>query len=874
MADEKTPSSNDKEALKNEETASEKQQPTDAILPAVIEEEMKTAYLDYSMSVIIGRALPDVRDGLKPVHRRILFAMNEMGVTFNKSFKKSARIVGEVLGKYHPHGDSAVYDSLVRMAQEFSLRYPLVQGQGNFGSVDGDNAAAMRYTEAKLAKVSNALLADIDKETVDTRPNFDDSLQEPVVLPTRVPNLLVNGSSGIAVGMATNIPPHNLGEITSASIKVLENKDIEVKDLLEDVQGPDFPTGGIIQGRQGIIHAYLHGRGKILIRCVMHEEEKKGRTAIIITEIPYQVNKSALLEQIAENIRDGRIEGVSDIRDESDRTGMRIVIDLKKDANTEVTRNQLLKHTRLQTTMGITFLSIVDGQPKILNLKELIVEFLKHRKEVITRRTVFDLAKAEKKAHILEGLAIALDHIDAVIALIKKAISVQEAKEGLETNYKLSEEQAQAILDMRLQKLTNLEQDKIREDRKQTLELIKDLKDILANESRVKNIIKEELQEVDELYGDQRKTTIEEGESEDIDVEDLIPQETQVVTITNSGYAKRLPKDTYKQQNRGGKGVIGAQMKEEDIVEHLFVANTHSYLLIITDKGKVYWLKVYKIPEASRQAKGKALINLVALETGERVAAVVPVKEFDPQQNLVLATKNGIIKKTALSAYSRPRQSGIIGITLDEGDEVIKGLRTNGKEELLLATKQGQAIRFNEQDARPIGRTSRGVRGITLNKGDKVVSLIKATKGSTVFTITENGYGKRTKIEDYRLINRGGKGVRNIICSERNGNVASVRSVKGDEDLLLISRQGIVIRTPANQINIIGRNTQGVRVMRIATQDIVKATALLRTDASVNEETNDSDDPTNELPQPEQNGVSITSSTTTEITDNEKEEDI
>jgi len=800
----------------------------DKIVSSLIEEEMKSAYLDYAMSVIVGRALPDVRDGLKPVHRRILFAMNEMGITFSKSFKKSARIVGEVLGKYHPHGDSAVYESLVRMAQDFSLRYPLIKGQGNFGSVDGDSAAAMRYTEAKLAKISTTMLADIEKNTVDFRTNFDDSLEEPEVLPNILPNLLLNGSNGIAVGMATNIPPHNLNEIADAIIALIDDEELSITALCEYIQGPDFPTGANIIGTASILQAYHTGRGKMRVRATLRVDESRGRKAIIITEIPYQVNKSTLIEQIAEGVNEGRIEHISDIRDESDRTGMRIVIELKKDANTDVVQNQLLKHSRLQTTMSIIFLAIVGKEPKVLNLKEMLEHHIAHRKNVIVRRTTFDLQKAEKKAHLLEGLTKALDNIDHIITLIKKAKAAQEAKEELVATYTFSEEQAQAILDMKLQKLTNLEQDKIREDHRQTLALIAELKTILASEQKIKDIIKDELTELKQQFGDDRKTAIVLVEDEEIEDEDLIPQENQVVTITNSGYAKRLPIDSYKLQNRGGRGVIGASMKEEDIVEHLFVANTHSHILIFTDKGKVHWLKVYKIPETSRQAKGKALINLVQLEQGEKVAAVIPVQEFTSTDYLLLITQKGIIKKTSLEAYSRPRQTGIIGITLDDNDSVITVLKTNGTQNILIASKQGQAIRFNEQDARPIGRTSRGVRGILLNKTDSVIDAVIARDEDSIMTITENGYGKRTPVTDYRLINRGGKGVRNIICNERNGQVASVRPVSGNEEILLISRKGIIIRTAVNQISIIGRNTQGLRIMRLEQGDEVKTTALLQ----------------------------------------------
>ncbi|MDD3175053.1 MAG: DNA gyrase subunit A [Candidatus Nanoarchaeia archaeon] len=787
------------------------------IVSGILEDEMKSAYLDYAMSVIIGRALPDVRDGLKPVHRRILYAMNDMGITFNKSYKKCARIVGEVLGKYHPHGDSAVYESLVRMAQEFSLRYPLVQGQGNFGSVDGDNAAAMRYTEARMSKICDEMLKDIEKETVNMRPNFDESLEEPVVLPTRLPNLLINGSNGIAVGMATNIPPHNISEVVDASIKVLDFPDLEIDELFDLVKGPDFPTGGIILGNAGIRQAYLTGKGKFKIRCKSHIEEKNGRKKLIVTEIPYQVNKSDLLEQIAEEIKEKRVEGISDIRDESDRKGMRIVFELKKDANEEVVQNQLFKHTRLQVGTGIIFLAIVDNQPKVLNLKEILVHFLNHRIEVVKRRTAFDLKKAYKKAHILEGLAIALNHIDAVIKLIKEADNSSVAKEKLKEIYSLSEEQSQAILEMKLQRLTGLEQNKIKSDYEETKKLILELESILASEVKIRGVVKTELEEVKEKYQDNRKTDIIDYYDDDLDIEDLIPEEDQILTISASGYIKRTNMLTYRVQNRGGTGVIGATTKEEDIIEHLFIANTHSYLLIFTNKGNVHWLKVWKVPEAGRQSKGKAIVNLVNLSENECVAAVIPVREFNEEHHLILATEKGVVKKTNLMAYSRPRQNGIIGINLDDGDKVINAVLTDGKQELLIATKKGQAVRFNEEDARSIGRTSRGVRGITLAPNDSVISMILLNPLETILTITENGYGKRTRIDDYRLINRGGKGVRNIICSERNGDVVAVKGVDDSKDILIVSQQGIIIRTRASQINVIGRNTQGVRLMRLKT---------------------------------------------------------
>lgn len=808
--------------MDEEGTANRDESKQENIKIQVIEDEMKDAYLDYAMSVIIGRALPEVRDGLKPVHRRILYAMNDMGMHHNKPFKKCARIVGEVLGKYHPHGDTAVYDSLVRMAQEFSLRYPLIKGQGNFGSIDGDNAAAMRYTEAKLSKISDDILKDIEKETVEMVPNFDESLKEPYVLPTRIPNLLVNGSNGIAVGMATNIPPHNLKEVCGGAIAILENEDIEILELVEIVKGPDLPTGGILTGTSGILQAYSTGRGKAKIKAKTHFEDKKGKQILVIDEIPYQVNKSMLLEQIAECVRDKRVEGISDIRDESDRDGMRVVIELKRDSNNEVVLNQLMKHTRLQITLSMIFLAIKDKQPMVLNLKEILISFLDHRKDIIIKRTTFDLNKAKKKFHILEGLVIALDNIDAVIKLIKEAENASTAKELLITNYSLSEEQSQAILDMKLQRLTGLEQDKIKDDLKTTLAQIKDFEDILSNPLRVKSIIKEELEEVIEKYGDERKTQIVEGEDEDIDMEDLIPPEDVIVTLTHSGYTKRLSLETYKVQNRGGKGIIGASMKEEDVVEHLFVANTHSYLLIFTDKGKIYWLKVYRIPESSRQSKGKAIINLIDIESDEKVTSVIPVKEFTKTNNLVMITKNGIIKKTELEAYSRPRKGGIIGINLDDGDKLVKTLLTDGNNEILIGTKKGVAARFHERDARVIGRTSRGVRGISLRENDSVIGAIIGDPNKEILTITENGYGKRTKIEDYRIIKRGGKGVINIICSQRNGNVVGIQTVDDNDDVICISGKGIVMRTRASDISTIGRNTQGLRIMRLNNDDKVR----------------------------------------------------
>ena len=797
------------------------------VVPKVIEKEMQESYLDYAMSVIVGRALPNVRDGLKPVHRRVLFAMHKMGMFHNKPYRKSARIVGDVLGKYHPHGDSAVYDTLVRMAQDFSLRYPLIQGQGNFGSIDGDRAAAMRYTEARLAKISSEMLQDIDKETVEFVPNFDTSLEEPSVLPSKLPNLLINGSSGIAVGMATNIPPHNLKEIANAIIEQIDNPEIELSELIEFVKGPDFPTGARIIGSQGIVSAYRTGKGHITLRADTEIEEGKKKNVIIVKEIPYQVNKSLLIEQIADNVRTKRISGISDLRDESDRDGMRIVIELKKEANSEVVLNQLYKHTRMQTTFGVNMLALVDNQPRVLNLKQLIQHYIDHRIIIVTKRTEFDLKKAEQRAHILEGLLVALNNIDKIVALLKKSKSAEQATADLISGYKLTEIQAKAILDMRLQRLTALEQQKIKDEHKELLEIIKKLKAILASDIMILNIIKDELKELKETYGDDRRTVIEEGELDDIEIEDLIKEEDMVVTVTNSGYIKRISPTFYKSQNRGGKGIIAAKTKDEDFVEHIFIANTHSYILFFSDKGKVYWLKVHRIPETSRSAKGKPIVNLLELEKDENITAMIPVMEFDDEHYLIAATKNGIVKKTNLKAYSRPRKGGIIAINLDSDDVLVDVLLTDGTKNLIIATKKGMAIRFKEKDARPIGRTSRGVRGITLRKGDEVIGIVISEDNKTLLTVTENGYGKRSKVEDYRLIKRGGKGVINIICSERNGDVVEIKSVEAEDEVMLISKSGILIRAPVSSISVIGRNTQGVRLMRLNFGDKVISAAKI-----------------------------------------------
>ena len=797
------------------------------IIRAVIEDEMKASYLDYAMSVIIGRALPDARDGLKPVHRRILYAMNDIGIRHNTPFKKCARIVGEVLGKYHPHGDTAVYDALVRMAQDFSLRYPLILGQGNFGSVDGDNAAAMRYTEAKLSKISDELLGDIDKETVGFVPNFDGSLEEPVVLPSKIPNLLINGSSGIAVGMATNVPPHNLKEVCQAVSSLIDNPDIEIKDILQIIKGPDFPTGGIILGRQGIFDTYTTGKGSISMRAKIDLEEKKDKQSLIVTQISYQLDKSQLIEQMADAVNNKIVQGISDIRDESDRKGMRIVLELKKGANPEIVKNQLFEHTRLQTSFGAIMIALEDNQPKTLNIKQLIVSFLSHRQVVVRKRTSYDLKKAEERTHILKGLLIALQHLDPVIKLIKTSKDPAVAKKNLSTVYKLTEIQAQAILDMKLQRLTGLEQKKIQDEHNELIEIIKKLKEILADEKKILAIIKNEMKELIEKYGDERRTIIEESGDEDLDMEDLIKPEDDVITISHAGYIKRQAVEVYKTQRRGGKGVIGATTKEEDSIKHMFVANTHSYLLIFTDKGKVHWLKVYNIPEAARVSKGKPVINLVRVEPNEKVEAVIPVKEFDDTHYLLFATKKGLIKKTNLAEYGNPRQGGIIAINLNSGDEVIGVVLTDGKQQILMASKNGQAVKFSEQDVRIVGRGSFGVRGIRLAKDDKVIGMIIAKDNETVLTITENGYGKRSNLEEYRFINRGGKGVRNIICSPRNGKVVDIKAVNDNDEIMVVSEKGILIRMPAHNINVIGRNTQGVRIMKLDSKDKVVSIAKL-----------------------------------------------
>lgn len=787
-----------------------------------IEDEMKKCYIDYAMSVIVARALPDVRDGLKPVHRRILHGMNELSLGHNRPFKKSARVVGEVLGKYHPHGELAIYDSLVRMAQDFSLRNPLVDGQGNFGSVDGDSPAAMRYTECRMTLIAEELLADIDKDTVEFVDNYDSSLQEPTVMPSRFPNLLVNGAAGIAVGMATNMPPHNLGEVVDGIIHLINHPDAEALELMEHVKAPDFPTGGIIYGIAGIIEAYTSGRGRIRVRGKTSVEEAGNKSRIIVSEIPYQVNKAKLIENIADLVKNKKIEGITDLRDESDRNGMRVVIELKKGAMEDVILNQLYKHTQLQVTFGIINLALVDNEPKVLSLRELLQYYLDHRKIIITRSTTFDLNKAKARAHILKGLLIALENIDEVISLIRKSKNVDDASTALIAKFLLSEEQAKAILDMRLQKLTNLERQSLNDENSMMLNLISDLSDILAKPERVLAIIKDELKEMKDKYADERRTEIM-THVEDMEIEDLIPVEDVVVTITNTGYVKRLPLDTYKQQHRGGIGLMGMETKEEDYVTQLFVTSTHDYLLFFTNRGRVHWLKAYKIPVGGRHTKGKAIINLLPrLEEGETVTTAMPIKEFGEQNSLVFATKKGIIKKTSLAAYKHPRVTGIWAIKLREDDELVRVDVTDGKKQIILASKKGQACRFEEKGARSVGRHSIGVRGMRLGQGDELVSMaIVDSDDDSLLTITENGYGKRSKVANYRKTKRGAKGVRTIKTTERNGMVVSVRKVEEDHQLIITSEMGMVIRIPVTDIREIGRATQGVRIMKLKAEDKV-----------------------------------------------------
>ncbi len=800
-------------------------------IPVSIEDEMRQSYMDYAMSVIIGRALPDARDGLKPVHRRALFAMHDLGNEWNRAYKKSARIVGDVIGKYHPHGDTAVYDTIVRMAQDFSLRYPLVDGQGNFGSIDGDSAAAMRYTEVRMARIAGELLGDIDRETVDFAPNYDDTIQEPVVLPARVPNLLINGSSGIAVGMATNIPPHNLGEVVDGLIALIDNPELSVDELMEHIPGPDFPTAGFIHGRSAIREAYLTGRGVLQMRArtEIEEDEKRGKSRIIVNELPYQVNKARLVERIAELVNDKKVEGITDLRDESDRDGMRMVIELRRDAVPEVVLNSLYKQTALQESFGINLLAIVEGRPLLLDLKEALRVFIDFRKEVVTRRTRYDLRKAEERLHILEGLKIALDALDEVIALIRAASDPAAAKQGLMTNFDLSERQAQAILDMRLQRLTNLERDKIIEEYEETQKLIARYKQILADDREVEKIIVEELNEVRELYGDERRTEIVDSASE-INVEDLIAEEDMVVTVSHEGYIKRNPLTEYRAQRRGGRGKIGASTKEEDFIEQVFVASTHAYLLFFTTKGRLFWKKVHELPKVGRAGRGKAIVNLLSLGPDEKVSAFRAMREFEEGKNVVFATKLGTVKKTALKEYSKPRPSGIIAIKINEGDSVVGVRLTDGNDEIILSTRHGKAIRFRESEVRTMGRAAAGVRGIQLEGDDEVVAVDVVDLESTLLTVAEKGYGKRTEMGEYRITGRGGKGILTMRVTDRVGPVVGVRMVAQDDHIMLITDAGKVIRTTVNEISIIGRNTQGVRLIDVSEGEKVVGVARLADD--------------------------------------------
>lgn len=785
------------------------------ITPIALEEEMKSSYIDYAMSVIVARALPDVRDGLKPVHRRVLYGMSELGLAYNKPYKKSARIVGEVLGKYHPHGDSAVYDTMVRMVQSFSLRYPLVDGQGNFGSVDGDSAAAMRYTEARMARISETMLKDLDKNTVEFAPNFDDSLQEPTVLPSYLPNLLVNGSSGIAVGMATNIPPHNLNEVIDAIIYYIDKPKATPEDIIKILKAPDFPTGGIIYGYEGVRDAYLTGRGRVVVRAKANiEVQKNDRENIVITEIPYQVNKANLIEKIAELVRDGKINDISNIRDESDRDGLRIVIELKRTGQPAVILNQLFKHTQMQITFGVIMLALVNGIPKILRIDEVIKHFVDHRMDVLIKRTQFDLDAAERRAHILEGYIIALDNIDEVIETIKKSRDVNTAQTNLMRKFKLSEVQAKAILDMRLQRLTGLERKKIEDEYKETIKLIEKLKAILKDEKKRYNIIKEELLELKERFGDERRTEII-YDYKEFALEDIIAEEDVVVTISHRGFIKRFPVSGYRKQSRGGKGVTGAGTKDEDFIEHMFIASTHQYILFFTDKGKCYWLKVHEIPEGGRAARGRSILNLIEKSKEEKITAFISVKEFTDDNYLMMFTEQGVVKKTVLSAYSNVRRRGIQAINLNKDDSLIEVRVTTGSQDIIIGTHNGMAIRFNESDVRDMGRTATGVRGIKLGKDDYVIGGIAVKQASTLLVATDKGFGKRSNLSDYRVTRRGGKGIITVRTGDKNGKMIALMQVNDNDELVIMTEKGMVIRQGVNKLRVMGRATQGVRLIKL-----------------------------------------------------------
>ncbi|WP_405198784.1 DNA gyrase subunit A [Christiangramia sp. LLG6405-1] len=801
------------------------------LIPINIEDEMKSAYIDYSMSVIVSRALPDVRDGLKPVHRRVLYGMYELGVLSNRAYKKSARIVGEVLGKYHPHGDSSVYDTMVRMAQEWSMRYMLVDGQGNFGSVDGDSPAAMRYTEARMRKISEDMLADIDKETVDTQLNFDDSLSEPVVMPTRVPNLLVNGASGIAVGMATNMPPHNLNEVIDGTIAYIENHDIEIDELIQYIKAPDFPTGGIIYGYDGVKEAFKTGRGRVVMRAKSHMEEIAGREYLVVTEIPYQVNKADMIKKTADLVNDKKIEGISLIRDESDRNGMRIVYQMKRDAIPNIVLNTLFKHTALQSSFSVNNIALVNGRPQMLNLKDLIHHFVEHRHDVVVRRTEFELRKAKERAHILEGLIIASDNIDEVIALIRSSSNAEEARNKLIDRFELSEIQAKAIVEMRLRQLTGLEQDKLRAEYDEIIKTIEDLEDILARKERRMEVIKNELLEVQEKYGDERRSQIEYAGG-DLSIEDMIPDEKVVITISHAGYIKRTSLNEYKTQNRGGVGQKGSNTRNEDFLEYLFVGTNHQYMLFFTQNGKCYWMRVYEIPEGSKASKGRAIQNLINIEPEDKVNAFIctqDLKDEDYVNNhfVIMATKKGQVKKTSLEKYSRPRTNGINAITIKDGDELLEAKLTTGNSQVMLGLKSGKAIRFEESKTRPMGRNASGVRGITLaDDNDEVVGMVSVNEfDSDILVVSENGYGKRSSLEDYRITNRGGKGVKTISVTDKTGQLVAIKNVSDDDDLMIINKSGIVIRMAVENLRVMGRATQGVRLINLKGNDSIAAVA-------------------------------------------------
>ena len=813
------------------------------ILPRLIEDEMRESFLDYSMSVIVQRALPDVRDGLKPVHRRILYAMHELGLVPGRPYKKSATVVGDVLGKYHPHGDVAVYDSLVRMVQDFSLRYPLVDGQGNFGSVDGDPPAAYRYTEARLTRIAMTMLEDIDKNTVQFVPNFDDRLQEPTVLPARLPNLIVNGTAGIAVGMATNIPPHNLGETVEAINHLVDHPDASIKDLRKFIKGPDFPTGAIIYGREGIKECYEKGRGRMVLRAraVVEEKESTGKQQIVVAEIPYQVNKANLIAQIAELVNDKRIDGIADIQDYSDREGMRIVIDLKRDAVPAVVLNQLYKHSQMQTTFGAIMLALVDGAPKEMNLKEILEHFIEHRHTVIVRRTEFELKRAQDREHILEGLKIAVDNIDEVVKIIRKSKDTPTADASLRKRFKLSEKQSAEILNMRLARLTALEITKLEDELKEVRKFIKECKEILGSKPRRLKILKEELSELAHGFGDERRTEIVADQGE-FSIEDLIAEEDMVITVSHAGYIKRLPVSAYRRQRRGGRGVISAHTKEDDWVEHLFIASTHDYVMFFTQQGQCYWLKVHEIPQAARAARGKPILSCIAMKPDERLASLVPVREFSQDQYLLFATKQGVVKKTRLSEFGNPRSVGIRAINIEKGDELIDVQVTDGRNDIVLATHHGMSIRFHEKDVRDMGRTATGVKGIELDKKDQVIDMVVVRRKSTLLTVTEKGMGKRSELDEYRVQHRGGRGIITLKRADKTGNIVALKEVLPDDELMMITKKGIMIRVPVEGIRISGRNTQGVKIMNLTPGDLVVDVARVVKEDEADDGEGDADD--------------------------------